>query len=377
MRHLVAIVALTLSAASAWAQAESPASLARAALEQFDAAHAQLEAAESATNRVRALTGVVRAYEDGLEAMRAGLRQVSLRESELAREFDDESGEFAQLLGVLISMKPDASPEALVHPQGPLGHARAGMLMSDITPSMQAEVEDLRIRLEEVQILRELQNESLETLSRGLQDVQNARTELSQAMSERTNLPERFTMDPARLQTLIDSSETLSSFASGLAVMDIVDGIAPLPDLSEAKGSWTLPVSGKLLRGYTEADAAGVSRPGWVWATRPMSLVTTPWPATVRYKGPFLDYGNVIILEPGNDVLLVLAGLDEVYGEPGTVITAGTAVGLMGGAAPDLDDFIENAAQGTGVDLSETLYIEVREGGEPVNPELWFMNAPL
>lgn len=376
--RLIGVAALCMSLSGpALAQEDSPAALAEDALAQFDAAHRGLEAAESSTDRVKALTGVVHAYEDGLDAMRAGLRQLSLREAELSREFSDESGRFAQVLGVLIGMKPDASPEALVHPSGPLGQARAGMLVSAVTPSMQAEVEEMRVRLEEVKILRELQTESMASLSQGLQDVQKARTDLSQAMSDRTDLPRRFTADPERMQALIDSSETLESFASGLAIMDVVDGVPPITDPDSRRGNWPMPVPGKLLRNYNEADAAGVKRPGWLWATRALSLVTTPWPATVRYKGPFLDYGNVIILEPANDVLLVLAGLDEVYGDVGAVLPAGTAVGLMGGAAPDLDAFVENATQGTGAGLSETLYIEVREGGQPVNPEHWFVGAPL
>ncbi|AJE44772.1 hypothetical protein P73_0057 [Celeribacter indicus] len=368
---------LALAGAPLAAQQDSPAALAETALAQFDAAHEKLEAAQSATDRVKALTGVVQAYEEGLEAMRAGLRQVSLREAEIAREFEDESGQVAALLGILINLKPDASPEALVHPDGPLGQARAGMLVSSVTPAMQAQAEDLRVKLQEVQILRELQDEALQTLSRGLSEVQRARTELSQAMSDRTDLPHRFTTDPERMQTLIDSSATLEAFASGLAVMDVVDGIAPLPSFKEDMGNWPMPAPGRLVRSYEEEDGAGVARPGWLWATRPLTLVTTPWPATVRYKGPFLDYGNVIVLEPANDVLLVLAGLDEVYGDVGAVVPAGTAVGLMGGASPDLDDFVENAVQGTGAALSETLYIEIREGGKPVNPERWFANAPL
>jgi septal ring factor EnvC (AmiA/AmiB activator) len=80
----------------------------------------------------------------------------------------------------------------------------------------------------------------------------------------------------------------------------------------------------------------------------------------------------VIILEPGNDVLLVLAGLEEVYGDIGSVIPAGTAVGLMAGASPDLESFVTNAELGTGAGLTETLYIEVREGGKPVDPTQWF-----
>ncbi|WP_417269082.1 murein hydrolase activator EnvC family protein [Celeribacter sp.] len=363
---------LLLIGAAATAQTASPAALAEAAVAQFSAAHEQLEAAEGASDRVKALSDVIRAYEEGLEAMRAGLRQIALREAELSEAFEDESGQVATLLGVLITLKPDASPEALVHPTGPLGHARAGMLVSSITPAMQEAADALRVQLQEATILRELQDEALATLAVGLKDAQQARTELSQAISNRVDLPKRFVADKERLQILIDSSETLESFASGLAVMDVVDGLDALPDLGDAKGAWPMPVRGRILRGFNEADAAGVSRPGILVATRQLSLVTSPWPATIRYHGSFLDYGNVIILEPSNDVLLVLAGLEEVYGDIGDVIPAGAAVGLMGGAAPDLEAFIENAEDGTGAGLSETLYIEVREGGQPVDPAAWF-----
>jgi septal ring factor EnvC (AmiA/AmiB activator) len=360
------------AASAAQSQDTTPAALAEAALAQFSAAQSQLDAANAATDRVKALTGVIKAYESGLEAMRAGLRQAALRETEIEAAFQGESGQVANLLGVLINLRPDASPAALVHPTGPIGHARAGMLVASVTPSMQAQAEELRARLQEVSILRELQGEALTVLEAGLKNVQTARTDLSQAMSTRTDLPQRFVADPERVQDLINGSETLESFASSLAVMDVVDGLSTLPDLDSAKGTWPLPVQGLLLRGFDEPDAAGVKRPGWLLAARPLSLVATPWPATIRYQGAFLNYGNVIILEPGNDVLLVIAGLEEVYGNIGSVIPAGSAVGLMAGAAPDLEAFITNATQGTGAGLTETLYIEVREGGKPVDPNEWF-----
>ena len=361
-----------LCAAAAQAQDAPPAALAQAALTQFETAQGKLEAANIATDRIKALTGVITAYESGLEAMRAGLRQAALRETEIEAAFQNESGQVASLLGVLVNLRPDASPAALVHPTGPIGHARAGMLVASITPAMQAQAEELREKLQEVSILRELQGEALEVLESGLKDVQTARTDLSQAMSMRTDLPRRFVADPQRMQDLINGSETLESFASSLAVMDVVDGLSTLPDLDTAKGTWPLPVQSRLLRGYNEPDAVGVKRPGWLLAARPLSLVVTPWPATIRYQGAFLDYGNVIILEPGNDVLLVIAGLEQVYGDIGSVIPAGSAIGLMAGASPDLAAFVTNATQGTGAGLTETLYIEVREGGKPVDPSEWF-----
>ena len=372
MKRALAALILSVFATAASAQEPPAAELVRDAMTQFDSAHESLQAAEGASDRVKALSRVVSAYENGLESMRVALRQAYLREAELSRRFDAESEKVSELLGVLISLQPDATPEALVHPSGPLSYARAGMLVSAVTPALQAKAEDLRVRLQETSILRELQSEAMAKLEAGLEEVQRARTELSQAMGNRTELPRRFVTDAVRLDGLIESSQSLADFAEGLAVLDVVDGVIPLPDLAVEKGAWPLPVQGRLLRGSGEADAAGVVRPGWLLATRPRALVVAPAPATVRYRGAFLDYGNVIILEPAKDVLLVFAGLDAIYGEIGEVVQSGAAIGLMGGDSPPLDSFVEAATLGTGSGLSQTLYIEVRVGEKPVDPSEWF-----
>jgi septal ring factor EnvC (AmiA/AmiB activator) len=135
-------------------------------------------------------------------------------------------------------------------------------------------------------------------------------------------------------------------------------------------------VLGRVIRAYDETDAAGVRRPGWVIATRPLTLVTTPWPATIRYLGPLLDYGQVAIVEPGEGFLLVLAGMGQLFGEVGEVLPQGTPLGLMGGAeAADSQAFLMTAAQGGGAEATETLYMELRWNGSPVDPTAWFARS--
>ena len=68
----------------------------RAAAQRLSKAGALLEAAEGARNRVRALTEAIRAYEDGLEAMREGLRRAAIREEALARELEGREDEIAR-----------------------------------------------------------------------------------------------------------------------------------------------------------------------------------------------------------------------------------------------------------------------------------------
>jgi septal ring factor EnvC (AmiA/AmiB activator) len=177
----------------------------------------------------------------------------------------------------------------------------------------------------------------------------------------------RLTEDPQALRDLLQSADTLGAFASGLALDP-----AATSGFAAAKGQHEFPVLGTVLLRPDEVDARGVSRPGLTLATRPAALVTAPWPATIRYRGPLLDYGNVMIIEPGDGYLLVIAGLSDVFGEVGEVIAKGAALGLMGGSITDRADLLAPAVQGGASRETETLYMELRDGTKAIDPTDWF-----
>jgi len=359
---MIRILALLLALGQP-ALAQSVSEQAQAASSELQNAVAALQEAEGARDRVSALTRTIKAYEAGLATLRQALRQVSLRETQLTLLFEAKRDRVAQLIGVLSGMDPEPGPLLLLHPAGPLGTVRSGMLLADVTPALQAEAEALRAELQELRSLRDLQVAAGETLTGGLQAAQSARTALSQAISDRTTLPKRFTEDPEVLRGLLESADTLEAFVSGLA--PDADYAA---EFTDAMGALPLPVLGRVLLRPGETDAAGVVRPGLTLATRAQALVTAPWAATIRYIGPLLDYGNVMILEPGGGYLLIFAGLETVYGEVGEVIAAGAPVGMMGGAAAISTDPQDVG----GADGTETLYLELRQGTEPVDPRDWF-----
>ncbi len=343
------------------------------AVERLEAASAQLSSAQTASDRVKALTETVRAYEAGLQSMRDGLRRVARRETQLSTQLAAREGEVADLLGVITTIETSTPPVLMLHPSGPLGAARSAMMLAEVTPGLQARVDALKSDLQEVQNLRVLQQNAATQLEDGLQGVQEARTALSTAIADRQDLPQRYVEDPIQTAILVASSETLTSFADGLAQIAESDGLAPQDvDISELRGSLEMPVSGLKLRGYGQRDAAGVVRPGILIATRPRALVTSPTAATIRYRGPLLDLGNVMILEPQPDTLFILSGLAEVYGDAGQVIPEGTPIGLMGGQAPEAGAILSLSSEGAGTDRSETLYIETRMENSPVDPETWF-----
>lgn len=331
-----------------------------------------LRQAGGARDRVEALTETVQAYEHGLDALRAGIRDAALRERTILLMFEAERARLARLLGVLQRIEEAPAPATLLHPEGPLGTARLGMIVADVTPAVAREARQLRAQLEELSVMRALQDSAVGDLEAGLTGVQEARFALSQAIADRVDLPERFDLDQDAMARIVNSVDSLGSFAALLAQTP-APSFDIIRDFQAARGSLALPARGTLVRAFNEADAAGIARPGAVLAVPQNALLTAPWPASIRYAGPLLDYGNVIIIEPQVDYLMIIAGVGDVFVSAGELVPEGAPLGLMPAVnSGEETDLIVSDALGGSAGLTETLYIELREGGSPVNPMVWF-----
>lgn len=340
----------------------------------------QLDVALTADDQVVALTEVIRAYEQGQAALRDSLRRAALREAQVRAEFEAQRERLARVLGVMTAMQQSPETLMLLHPAGAASTAQSGMVLSAITPALQAEADRLSVGLEEIATVRKIQQAAADTLAQGVGEVQEARRLLASAVTDRSSMPVRFGEDPQELTALLNSADTLDAFADGIVTMEKDIG-APMADFEAAQGSLTLPALGPVTRGYGQPDSAGIRRPGLTLATPAAALVTTPWPATIRYRGPLLDYGNVMIVEPARGYLLVVAGLAQVFGETGDVLLAGEPMGLMGGqegpAAEFGAAFVEAAAGGDRPEGAQLLYIELRKGKETLDPAEWFVMNPV
>ncbi|MGV6839819.1 MAG: murein hydrolase activator EnvC family protein [Planktomarina sp.] len=340
--------------------AAGPAEDAAQAAEDLRRASDSLAQVEKRRDRVQALTETISALENGMAALREGLRRAAIRKTQLERSLSARNEDITRLLGTLQSMGRTSEPTMLLHPLGPIGTARSGMLLADMTPTLQAEITVLRSQILEVQTIQDLQLSAQSVMQRGLEDLQAARVDLSAAITDRTELPTRFTEDPERAAMLIATAKTLDAFAAGLKSISLSEETAILPEPEVIKGNMTPPVLGRLVRKFNEKDASGIPRPGVLMATDPASLVRAPATATVRFQGQLLDYGNVIILEPASDTLLIFAGLGTAFAQTGEIVNQGAPLGLMPG---------EEAQGRPGQDR---LYIEVRKDQSPENPERWF-----
>jgi len=348
-----------------------PIETANEAIAALTQAGASLEAAEASVDRVSALTETIQAYEIALAAAREGIREVTIRERSLSLELDSRREEISRLLGVLQTLERATTPLLLIHPTGALGTARGGMMLAEVTPNLQRQADQLGAQLEELSRLQITQEITQEEVAGGLRKLSDARLQLSQAIVAREPLPKRFTDDVAGLQILANSVQSLEEFATTIETLQPLLDTAVI-SFSDALGQIPLPVSGSVFRNFNEKDALGVERPGILVTTEPLALVTAPWNATVRFTGELLDYGNVIILEPENRYLLVLAGITNPYVSAGDIVEQNDPLGILNAAGIEFGNNLVEFSTNAETLERETLYIEIREDGQPTDPADWF-----
>jgi len=382
MAVLALAAALAFPAASQDSGA-SPGDAAADAAARLRAAEALHAGAAGARDRIAALSQTIAAYEAGLEALREALRGSTLRAARAEAEFEAEQARVMQLTGLMLALDRETGAGLVLHPEGALPSLRAGMVLADLRAALASEAAALSARLAELSDIRAEQAAALALLDGGLAAAQAARVDLSEAAAERRDLPAPYLADPAEVARLLPAADTLDAFAAGLAEIAPA-AVAATPDFAAAGASLPLPVGGTVLRRFGEADAAGVARPGLVVATAPGAPVAAPWAATVRYAGPLLDYANVIVLEPQPGYLIVLAGLGDLYAAEGSVVAPGTVLASMPGADPGAGvdgvatgraAYFGRAGAAGGAYRTETLYMEVRNAGVPVDPAPWFEQA--
>lgn len=142
--------------------------------------------------------------------------------------------------------------------------------------------------------------------------------------------------------------------------------ITPTLDFAKRKSALAKPVAGRTITAFGANDGFGSRAQGDTIETSPNAIVTAPAGGKVLYAGPFRAYGNLLILDAGDNYQIVLAGMDRIDVAQGQFVLEGEPVGAMGrirlasvtAAATDNDN--------------PTLYIEFRKNSKPIDPSPWW-----
>jgi septal ring factor EnvC (AmiA/AmiB activator) len=123
---------------------------------------------------------------------------------------------------------------------------------------------------------------------------------------------------------------------------------------SQAHGRLPYPARGQVVGAYGQTNEVGNTTKGITIQTRKGAQVIAPYDGQVVFAGPFRGYGLLLIIEHSEGYHTLLAGMAQVDCSVGQKLTAGEPVGVMG------QD-----------ESKPSLYVELRHGGQPVNPLPW------
>ena len=328
-------------------------------------ASAALRAARDDDTRLAALGRAVTAHEAALSALRAGLRAMAAAERGMTGRIDAEAVKLQYLLTALQSLSRAPASALLAARGGPLEATRAAMLIAGITPELNQRVAALDQLLTELKSLRSRQEEARNDARGALATLQDLRAKTTEALGgrDRSELISR-----SELRSQAKAAAARARDLDGLAAALRSAGVQPGAAFTTAP----LPVAGQVSARFGEPDPWGRPGQGWSIVAPAFAQVTAPWDATVRYAGPLIDYRQVVVLEPEAGYLVVIAGLAHTDRTAGEAVLAGEKLGDLGGPLPTTDEFLLDQTVAGGQIRQETLYLEIRRSGKPLDPADWF-----
>jgi septal ring factor EnvC (AmiA/AmiB activator) len=360
---------------------------------QGDAAQ-QNAALIAAAQRVKLAEIEVADVEDRLD-------KLIVSELEVRGRLDGSNAEIANVLAALERITLNPPPALIVKPDDALGSARSAILIAAIVPQLRAKADAVTADLKELTgikmaalaeeetlkanyaVLEEEQLRIATLIAARKQGMATRSAELTAEEEQAVQLAARATS----LKELIDSLSTQLTAVSTastpanqptdsevppLTPQDIQIALAnsartePAIPFASAKGYLTMPVNGVSVLDYGANDGFGGINQGLSLVTRAEAQVVAPADGWVLYKGPYLNYGQIVILNTGQNYTALLAGLETVTVDIGQFVQMGMPVGTMGSRT------IGRTVTTSAGAAQPTLYIELRQNNEPVDPTDWW-----
>jgi septal ring factor EnvC (AmiA/AmiB activator) len=311
---------------------------------------------------------------------------------ELRRRITADEKGLEDLLAALMTLGSRRPPALAASPEDAGAAVRAAILMGEAAPALQKRAADLKARIAELNAATAAMERERETLNAAESMLAARRGEIEALAAEkrlaRTSLAVETAALEAETSRLGREAQTLRDLLDGLAAAapsapakkppprkaaatatkpatkppanpstnprPPPAAVASAPRLAGTGPAPQAPVVGKKLRTFGQM-VNGERHAGLTLGARSGAQVVAPLDARVEYAGPFRSYGQMLILDVGGDILVVLSGFGALYPEAGQWVLAGEPIGRMADQKSP----------------SPELYLEIRRNGQPVDPEKW------
>lgn len=342
------------------------------------------------------------------------LRMASLRgrDTDLRASLRARRGTLAEVLAALQRMGRNPPPALLVSPEDALSSVRSAILLGAVVPEIRERAERLANDLEELTTIRASIANERERLIATLEEQAEEEEKLTLLLSEKQKLAkentDKLAAESEIARQLAERAESMEDLIAtiGKQIESVkkaareaqiaeeqhaartqkqrdrarelaregkpdANRFAPAFAFSDLKDKLELPVAGTVAAKFGDDDGTGRPLQGMMVSTGHDAIVTAPADGWVVYSGPFRSYGQLLILNAGDDFHLVLAGMGSISASIGQFVVAGEPVGRMGAKQR-----VASASVLILASSEPTLYIEFRKGGTPVDPAPWWASNP-
>lgn len=195
------------------------------------------------------------------------------------------------------------------------------------------------------------------------QQQKDKKKQLVQNRNQRKQLISTIRRDTTSLSSLLAELEDRSARMSELIQsMKKKQALAYTPSINSrsflsGKGTIPWPSSGAVRANFgTQKDksfGSQIKSNGLVITAVPGTRIKAIWPGRIAFSSPFKGYGNLIIIDHGNQYYSLYAQASHLTLAVGTVVDQGEVITTSGFEGRD------------------SYYLEIRHGGTPVDPRKW------
>lgn len=349
-----------------------------------------------------AASGRVKRAEVEIAAVQQKIGDLIVAELETRGRLDGADSKISGVLAALQRISRNPPPALIVDPSDALGSARGAILISAILPQLKARADQVMADLAHLnQIKTDAQAEeanlkanfdvleeeqlriaTLIAAKRQNQDI--AAATLAAEQDEATAMADKAAELKQLIATLGKQADAVATAADATARANAGDRTPrldsetvrlalantarqqPAVPFASARGFLDFPVAGVSVTNYGDGDGYGGIARGLSIVTRAEAPVLAPADGWVLYRGDYLNYGQIIILDAGQDYTILLAGLAKIDVTPGQFVLMGQKLGTMGSRT------IGRTVATSAGTQSPTLYIEMRNNNAPIDPTGWW-----
>ncbi len=360
-----------------------------------------------------ATAGRERELETKVSASEARIADIDSQADTVKKSLASHRAVLADVLAALQRIGRKPPPAVLVRPEDALASVRSAILIGAVLPELRVEVDQVADDLARLVSLKSQAASERDQFRQAVTDLKEETTRLERLMDERrgskSDQERLLNEEQRRNQVLSDKAASLrdligkldstplglraggpvqsqtgsSDPASGDKLVRLepkVDQNSVSPDtggplrlkpaihFADAKGKFSLPVSGTITTNYGDNDGTGASIKGIRITTRQEARVTSPCDGTISFAGSFRSYGKLLIIDGGDGYHVVLAGMERIDVERGQFVLAGEPVGLMGARR-------QASTLNEANSVSPLLYVEFRKENSSIDPAPWWVQT--